>query len=209
MSFRPPYFLSQSVTVVLYFPLHFLPHKSISAWFISLSNRKKDNVTKIGRIHIMSQDLIHWAIGIPPNTVVSKYAYSELIISRDEDPKWWVPSLLSDSLSSPPKNLWNQGIAFHWGWGLWETLIEVKARAHRKQFAEMRHLLLLIWGFYDTAGGRFEVSAAALFQHNRCHYPTLFCRLTFTTYSTDFSDSQTAELEDVVDPHVSLGMDET
>lgn len=53
---------------------------------------KKDNVTKIGRIHIMSQDLIHWAIGIPFNTAVSKYAYSECIISRGEDPKWQIPS---------------------------------------------------------------------------------------------------------------------
>lgn len=46
----------------------------------------------------MSQDLIHPTI--PPNTAVSKYAYSELIISRGEDPKWQIPYL-----SSPPQNL--------------------------------------------------------------------------------------------------------
>lgn len=48
----------------------------------------------------MSDDLIMGAIGIPSKPAVSKYAYSEMIISRVIDPKWQVPCL-----SSPPKNL--------------------------------------------------------------------------------------------------------
>lgn len=52
----------------------------------------------------MSQDLIHRATEIPPNTVLSQCAYSELIISRDKDPEWHVLSLLLDSLSSLPKS---------------------------------------------------------------------------------------------------------
>lgn len=110
MSFHPPPspFLPQSVTV---FSLHFLPHKKkISASFISLSNRKKNNVTKIVRIRIMSQDLIQWAIGILSKPAVSKYAYSEMIISRGEDPKWQIPCL-----TSPTQNLRNQGVAYQWG----------------------------------------------------------------------------------------------
>lgn len=109
MSFHPPppFFLSLLQSSPFIFCLI---KKNISASFISLSNRKKNNVTKIVRIRIMSQDLIQWAIGILSKPAVSKYAYSEMIISRGEDPKWQIPCL-----TSPTQNLRNQGVAYQWG----------------------------------------------------------------------------------------------
>lgn len=90
---------------------HFLPHKR--AFLLHSFHRATGKRTKIVRIQIMSQDLIHWAIGIAPNTVGSEYAYSEFIISTGDDPKLQMPCL-----SSPPQNSQNQAIAHQRGQGL-------------------------------------------------------------------------------------------
>lgn len=106
----------------------------------------------------MSQDLIRWATGILSKPAVSKYAYSEMIISRGEDPKWQVPCL-----SSPTHNLRSDALPMKVDFGA--DSIEASAKTHLKHSTGMR-LLRLAW---HTAGGRFEVSVrgvAALFHNN-------------------------------------------